>query len=108
MSDDEDIEKKTQDHNAAMQAAKEGRAQQLAQYERYIKGEHVDFKNHQGLSFVEVYDPNVYQNKKTTRVDFLDKYRFFDAVLNSDEDTGRHGAARCRMAESGEKVEDDA
>ena len=77
-----------QDPTAAMLAAKQGRAAQMSRYEKYVQGEAVDFKNHQGTSFVETYDPKAFEKTKNTRLTFGDRYRFFDAVLNSDEDLG--------------------
>lgn len=79
-------DKRSENPTAAMQAAKQGRAVQMSRYEKYIRGESVDFKSHQGTSHVEVYDPNVYKKQKTVRLNFQDRYRFFDAVNSSDED----------------------
>lgn len=86
MSDDDD-DHRPQDPSAAMLAAKQGRAVQMSRYEKYAKGEPTDFKNHQGNSFVETFNPQVYARPKTTRLNFTERYRFFDAVANSDEDT---------------------
>lgn len=85
--DDDDRDEKTvETQKLAMQAAHEGRLVQLAQHEAFSRGERVDFKNHQGVSHVEMNDPSVYARPKTNRLKFMARYRFFDAVADSEND----------------------
>jgi hypothetical protein len=76
------------DPTAAQQAAKQGRAAQMAVYDAYMKGERVDFKNHQNNLHSEKYDPAVFKKPKSTKLKFTDKYKFFDAVERNEVDEG--------------------
>ena len=91
--DDDDMPKVNQ--AAAQAAARKGRELQLMNYDADVKGEKVDFKNHQGTSHFETYDPSVYSKPKTTKLRFMNKYKFFDAVLNSDADLGEMIILNC-------------
>eukprot|EP00048_Salpingoeca_helianthica_P002251 m.55828 g.55828 ORF g.55828 m.55828 type:complete len:490 (-) comp11992_c0_seq1:563-2032(-) len=84
MDHDDDDEKTAESQKQAMHAAHEGRLVQLARHEAFERGERVDFKNHQGTSHFEVENPAVYSRPKTTRLKFMDRYRFFDAVADSE------------------------
>jgi hypothetical protein len=95
MDHDDDDEKTAEMQKQAMHAAHEGRLVQLANHEAFMRGERVDFKNHQNTSHLEVFDPAVLQRPKTTRLRFMDRYRFFDAISESDGDLGQFMRSFC-------------
>ena len=87
--DDDHEDRPPENQSAAMLAAKEGRDKQLETYNNYVKGMRVDFKNHQGASFFEPYDASIYSKpKRSQRLNFSQRYKFFDAVFNSNEEEG--------------------
>jgi hypothetical protein len=51
---------------AAMEAAKRGRAEQLARWERYMAGQPVEFIDHQGKGQDEpvTYDPTIFDKPR--------------------------------------------
>jgi hypothetical protein len=85
---DEEDDHHPPEPTAAMAAAKELRTKQLETFNRFVKGEPVDFKNHQGTSFPTKFNPADFAKPKTQRLKFVDKYKFFDSVLNSEDEEG--------------------
>ena len=71
--------------NQAMQAAKEGRAEQLQVLEKYLAGETVEFVNHQGKGFEASYDPSQFERERAPRKLEMDVTAvILDAATNSD------------------------
>eukprot|EP00051_Salpingoeca_urceolata_P010210 m.124563 g.124563 ORF g.124563 m.124563 type:complete len:490 (+) comp16623_c0_seq1:146-1615(+) len=70
-----------------MEAAREGRREQLEILERLLSGEeNVVFTNHQGKEFEFTHDPDVFTNDRVpVKVDFVPKYKFLDAVQTDRE-----------------------
>ena len=75
--------------SAAMQATKQGRAEQLRVLQQYLDGELTEFVSHQGKVFQEEYDPAVYARERLpVKIHFPVANILLDAAARSDTELG--------------------